>query len=325
MALLYDRVPIEKSLLDQSLTESEKKKLELAVKTRNFAESVLHLNVSKNYTTFVKLNRPYVTYLLTASPKWKLEAHSWYFPIVGRFPYKGFFNESEAKEEEVLLAENDLDSHIRGVSAYSTLGWFNDPITSAMLRYQDHDLVNTIIHESVHATLFIKHEVDFNERLAVFLGNKGMELFYLNYQGAHSKALELAQKDSEDERLFALFMADEIKKLDDWYKNSLESKKKSESERQKQFELIKKNFLIQLVPKLKTKSYLNFIHKPLNNAHLVSFKTYYQDLSDFEQLYSLNENNFDRFMSTIKSLETHKNPSQGLKEIILNFKKSDKK
>jgi predicted aminopeptidase len=154
LSLLSSRQDIDKALQDPKVSDEEKRKLRLSQKVREFAMNQLHLKESKNYTSFVKLDRASVTYVVNASPKWELKHHEWWFPVVGKMPYKGFFNEQDAKEEEEDLKKQDLDTYLRGVSAYSTLGWFNDPILSSMLTSNDYDLVNTIIHETVHATLY---------------------------------------------------------------------------------------------------------------------------------------------------------------------------
>ena len=176
--ILARRVPLEEALNDASTSEDVKSKLRLAREAREFAERHLGLTKTNNYTSFVTLDRPDVSYVISAAPEYKLEAYLWSYPIVGSLPYKGFFEEAEAKEEATKMHSDGFDTHVRGVSAYSTLGYFNDPILSSMVRYKDEDLVNLIIHESVHATLYVKSSADFNERMAVFLGNKGTEAFY---------------------------------------------------------------------------------------------------------------------------------------------------
>lgn len=318
MSLLNARVPIEKALQDPQLSREEKTKLELTLNVRKFAAEELGLNVDKNYSTYVKLDRPYVSYAISASPKWKLETYRWSFPIVGKVPYKAYFKESDALDEEAEMKKQDYDTYVRGVTAYSTLGWFNDPLLSSMLRGKDAYLVNTIIHESVHATLFIKSEADFNERLATFLGNKGMELYYHQLEGADSPTLKAVLQDSEDDRIFSQFITAELKQLSDWYEQ-LPPAEKTEDLRQERIASIQKKFTSQVLPKMKSRSMEGFAKIKLNNARLVVYKTYMQDLKDFEKLYELTGHNFTEFMKTCRSLEKHENPSQGLKDLIATY------
>src|SRR5690606_3806447 len=123
-----------------------------------------------NYSEVAWLDRRYVSWTVSASDPWRLQPYEWSFPIVGRVPYLGFFKEEEAREKEQELIQKGLDTYLRGVSAYSTLGWFEDPLLSSMLNYEDHVLAETLIHELVHTTIWIKNSTDFNERLASYLG-----------------------------------------------------------------------------------------------------------------------------------------------------------
>lgn len=315
MGLLYHREPIEKALQDSSLSDEDKRKLLLSQKARLFAEGELHLKVTQNYTSFVKLDRPYVTYVVSAAPKWELKHHFFSYPFVGKMPYKGYFNEADAKELDAEMQRDDFDTFRRGVSAYSTLGWFNDPILSSMLRYKDYDLVNTIIHETVHATLYIKHEADFNERLATFLGNKGMEIFYLKEEGIDSPTLQKVKADNVDDRLFSVFISRELKSLEDWYSN-LQLADRNEDSRKKRIQQIQVNFEKDLLPQLKGDAYKRFGEIDLNNARLLVYRTYMQDLSDFETLYQKENGNFGRFIQRCKTLENAKDPVIALKQLL---------
>lgn len=319
MSLLASRTPIEKALQDPTLSEEEKRKLRLAQEVRLFCENDLGLKKNKSYQTFVKLDRPYVTYVVNASPKWELKNYEWSYPLVGKMPYKGYFNEADAKEEAQNLKEKDLDVYLRGVAAYSTLGWFNDPLLSSMLRYQDYDLVDTIIHETVHANLYIKNNADFNERLAVFLGAKGMEMFYLKLEGPDSPTLKKLRQDQQDQMEFSKFISEEVKALRLYYKN-LPDSERNESERQKRLDAIKENFRLQLSQKLITPNYKDFPNKPLNNARLLLFSTYIDKLSDFQKLWEQSGSQFQEFMKRMKSLENSSDPQRELAEIANSTK-----
>lgn len=323
LSLMSDRVSVEKVLADPTVDEGTKAKLRLSQEVREFSEKDLHLASSKNYTSFVQLDRPYVSYIVSASQKWKLEHHLWYFPFVGHVPYKGYFKEADAKKLQEELKKEDYDTYIRGVSAYSTLGWFNDPLLSSMLRYKEHDLVNTLIHETVHATLYIKSSADFNERMAVFLGNKGTEIFYRKKEGDQSLTLQAIQKENEDDKKFSAFITHELQSLESWYQ-ALPADSQNEELRQKRFKEIKDHFLKDLKPTLQTNSYKNFEDAELNNARLMVYKTYMQDLSDFESLYQLVQGDFARFLECCQRLKKHDKPEDGLKEIIEDLKRSGK-
>lgn len=312
MSLLSKRVPIEKALLNPKLTEKEKQKLLLAEEVMQFCKDHLGLDSHGNYSSFVQLDQAFVTYVVSASPAWELKHYLWSFPIVGSVPYKGFFNKKDAEEEEKQLKQKKFDTYLRGVSAFSTLGWFRDPVLSSMLRYEDEDFVNTLIHETVHANIYIKSNADFNERLAVFLGNWGTEKFYLSKNNIDM--LEKIKQQNNDEKLFAHFISDEIRDLEVWYKK--ESAGKTEEDRKNRIKDIQKKFNSQILPKLKTNNLKGFADIELNNARLLIYKTYLQDLSLFERLADLEKQDFVLFLKRIKQLEKSKDPEKDLKEII---------
>lgn len=315
MKLLNSREPIEEALKDPKVSDEEKRKLELAQKARAFAENDLHLKPTKNYTSYVKLDRPYVTYVVSAAYKWELKHYQWSYPFVGKMPYKGYFNEADAKEEEQELQKEDLDTYMRGVSAYSTLGWFRDPLLSSMLRYKDYELVNTIIHETVHATLYIKHAADFNERLASFLGGKGAELYYLKLEGPNSTTLKEIQKDNADDKIFSEFISKELKDLEAWYK-ALPATDRREEKRMERIAEIQKRFASDILPHMQTNDFEKFSKIHLNNARLLVYKTYMQDLGDFEKLYEQSNHDFSIFIEKCKELEGADDPAKKLKEIV---------
>lgn len=313
VSLLASGVSVQDAMKDPNISEDEKRKLQLAQKVREFSESDLHLRNTDNYTSYVKLNRRYVTYVVSGSQKWELKHHYWKFPFVGKMPYKGYFNEEDAKKEEENLEKENLDTYLRGVSAYSTLGWFRDPLLSSMLALKDIDFVNTLIHETVHATVFIKSSADFNERMAVFLGNKGTELFYLKKEGPDSPTLKQIKSENEDDRLFSQFISKEIADLEEWY---LKQTDKNESLRLARIKEIQERFKIELAPHLKTKLYTRFPKIKINNARLLMYKTYFEDLSDFEKLYKLVDQDFLKFVEKCRSLENSKEPEEDLKQLV---------
>ncbi len=310
--LLNSRVPIDEALSDPNLSEEQKRKLRLAQEARAFAETQLGLKPTQNYTSYVQLDRPYVTYVVSAAHKNKLEAYKWWFPIIGSVPYKGYFNPDGAKEEADRMKKKDLDVYVRGVSAYSTLGWFKDPILSSMLAYKDHDLVNTIIHETVHATIYVKSEADFNERLAVFIGNKGAEEYYRSKEGPNSKTLSTMRDDLHDERLFSDFISKEVQSIEKWYEERL-SRPLSEEERQARLKEIQTRFATEVRPKLKlADSYKNFETIELNNARLVNYRLYFENLDDFERVFEKLGRDFKKMLEFCKTLEKAEDPKAEL-------------
>jgi predicted aminopeptidase len=311
--LVQSRKPIEKVLKSGKLNDAQKAKLELVNSVKKFSEEKLGLKKSSNYTTFVQLDEPYVTYIVQAAYPFELKPYQWKFPFVGKVPYKGYFKKALAEEEARLLKAENFDVYTRGVSAYSTLGWFQDSVLSSMLRYDDYELVELIIHETVHTTLFIKDAADFNERLATFLGRKGMLLYYNEFGGeASAKQVKMAEEETADQKLFSAFLTVEVEALKKWY---LENKDKvSADAKATRLKEIQARFTKELRPKMKTKMYEEFEKRELNNAILLAYSTYEYSLEDFDKVWKFNGEDFGRTLEWLKGLEKEKSPEQKLKD-----------
>ena len=315
LALLAKKERLERALKDPDINDETKRKILLVQDVKKFAEEKIGLVHTRNYDSFVLLDDKYVVYAVTGSYKDKLESYQWSFPIVGTVPYKGFFKKKDAEEEKQILEKQDFDSAMRGVSAYSTLGWFADPLLSSMTAYEDQDLVETVIHETTHATLYIKSNADFNERLANFVGIKGMEQYYSEIEGSDSKKVQRAKDSSQDSKTFAEFMSKEINDLEAFYKSHKGSPTLL-TDRLTQFEKIKEDFKTQCQPKLKTANYSYFPKLALNNAVLIGYKTYYQDLDVFQKAFDKLKT-WKAFFDYFKTLKKSQDPESDLKKFLI--------
>ncbi len=314
LKLLGSGESLERALKDPNLDEKTKKKILLVKEAKTFAIEKMGLSKNRNYERFVQLDERYITYVVSASPKNKMEAYTWSFPIVGKVPYKGFFKKSSAEKEKKDLEGENYDVALRGVGAYSTLGWFPDPLLSSMTIFDDAELVDTVIHESTHATIYIKSNADFNERLATFVGNKGMEEFYTQREGAGNATVTQAHLIAQDSKTFAEFISQELKALEEFYRLNKDSKTILQ-DREKAFDNIKKNFTLACEPKLKTDNYKGFPKQTLNNAVLLGYKTYYQDLSIFEKAFDKLKT-WSAFIEYFKSLKNAEDPEKELRKFL---------
>lgn len=315
LSILTSKESYEETLKRPNLTEDQKRKLLLAQEVREFAEKNLKLNSGGNFSKVVWLDRPYVVWAVNASQPYELKPYEWSFPIVGRVPYLGFFKKKEAEEQQEELKEKGLDTYLRGVSAYSTLGWFEDPLLSSMLNYEDHELAETLIHELVHSTVWVKNSAEFNERLASFLGQKGAELFYLQKEGHDSPTTKRIKDEDHDAKLFSVFITKEIADLDQWYRN-LAPNDKTEENKTKRIKSIQEKYVKELKPKMKIKTG-RFENAQLNNARLLLYKTYMQDYSPFERLWSRVDGNYQTFIEESKKLIKSKHPDTDIEKLYL--------
>lgn len=196
--IVWNARPVAEYLADPSFPDSLKQKLLLIAEARQFAIDSLGLNDTKNYTTMFDQQGKEIMWVVTASEPFQLKAKEWEFPVLGAVPYKGFFEMERALAEQQKLEAEGWDVNVRNPGGWSTLGWFTDPILSNMLSRSEGDLVSLIIHEMVHATIFVKDSVDFNENLASFIGDRGAEQFLISKYGKNSGPyLQFVQEDKE--------------------------------------------------------------------------------------------------------------------------------
>lgn len=186
--------PIDELLADPVTPDRLRGQLELVLEARAFA-AALGLEVSEQYTSYVPWPGDRIVTSLVATRPGEIEPAPFHFPVVGEVPYKGFFARERAEAEAAELRAQGLDVCELAVPAYSTLGWLADPVTDPMLRSGDISLVETLIHELVHATVFFADAADFNEGIATFIGQEGAVAFFAaRGSGARARALV------EDER-----------------------------------------------------------------------------------------------------------------------------
>jgi predicted aminopeptidase len=180
--ILWARRPIPEVLVDPTLSEDERTRLQRVLEVRAFAET-LGLEVDGSYRHYVAWPGDRIVTSVVATRPREIEPAGFWFPIVGRVPYKGYFDPALANDQALALRADGLDVCEVSVRAYSTLGWFDDPVTGPMLRQPEGDLVETLLHELVHATAFVSSQPEFNEGVASFIGQEARVRFYAEQEG----------------------------------------------------------------------------------------------------------------------------------------------
>lgn len=196
--IIHNAKPIETYLEDPEFPDSLKQKLRFIEKVRIYAIDSLGLYDSDNYKTLYDQKGEEIMWVVTASEAFRLKPKEWSFPILGNVPYKGFFDKEAAIALGKELKEEGYDVNIRNPGAWSTLGWFTDPILSGMLDHEEGDLASLIIHEMSHATIFVKDSVEFNENLATFIGDRGAERFLISTYGKESEVYKIFIGQDQD-------------------------------------------------------------------------------------------------------------------------------
>ena len=180
---------------------------------KKFAVDSLGLKNTDNYTTFYDQQNKPVLWVLTASEPFTLKAYQWYFPMLGNVAYKGFFLQQKGIKEMDVLKKKCYDVDLSPTGGWSTLGWFKDPVLSNMLYNSKGALAELIIHELTHGTLYVKNNVDFNENLASFVGEKGAEKFLLMKFGKHSEEITNYKSNLADEKVFEKYLFNSTQQL----------------------------------------------------------------------------------------------------------------
>jgi predicted aminopeptidase len=270
----------------EAQTEAEKNRrfVERVYDIRRFAMEELGLKMSKNYTRYVQIDRDYLAAVVSACPPDSFNRHQWHFPIVGAVPYKGFFDAKDAKKEREKLEKKGLDVWVRGVDAFSTLGWFKDPLYSYMRDYSTARLANLIIHELLHATVFIKGHVQFNEELAEFVGNEGARLYIESRFGRESKEYQEMLSQEEDELAFVTFIHELTGELETLYAGDMGAQEKL-VEKERIIKTAKERFAVEYSSRFSSDNYREFAELPVNNAYLDLYQLYHEKDSFFAGLY----------------------------------------
>lgn len=282
--ILSRRQSIARLVEDPSVPADRRAKLELVLEVRDFAADSLLLDVGKSYTTFSQLDSDTLALVLSAARRDRFEPYTWWFPIVGRVPYRAFFSVGSAERAVKKLEEDGYDAYVRPTSAFSTLGWFNDPMVSPLLRYDSTSLANTVVHELLHNTLYISGQAMFNESFATFVGSRGAIAYFCSHR--RDRALcETAESAWRDELLFGNFLSELVQELEALYSREDLTTEEKVAARQTVFQRAQVEFTREITPQLRVLTFATFARGPLNNAVLIARRIYYHRLDLFEDAY----------------------------------------
>lgn len=284
--ILRSRRPIPEVILDASTDARTRSQLTLALEARTFAQRRLGLDVGESYTTYARLRSDTLAMVLSGSRRDRLEPKTWWFPIVGRVPYKGYFELDDARAAQRDLDAEGFDTYLRPTSAFSTLGWFDDPLLSSILRQDEVDLVETITHELSHNHLFVPGQVTFNESFANFVGRVGSAEFWCTREGSGPASVKCARARARwrDEVRFSRFLDDLLDRLGALYADPALSSDEKIRRREAVFADARTRFRVEVQPTFEELRFTYFLTTPLNNATLIATMIYYHRLYDFDAL-----------------------------------------
>jgi predicted aminopeptidase len=222
-----------------------------------------------------------VVYVVTAARRDRLESYTWWFPFVGTVPYKGFFSLDAALKTAKSLENQRYDTYVRPAGAFSTLGWFNDPLLSSLLKRNRVALAITVFHELFHNTLFVAGEMDFNESAANFAGSRAAVEFFCEGPSPAPDECRKAEASWRDTLTMSRFLASVLEDLENLYASSPDPKA-LDAGRARIFSSIRERFRIV---RFETAEWAGFGAETINNASLLHDRTYLRDLGLFEDLY----------------------------------------
>jgi predicted aminopeptidase len=296
--ILWRRQPIEAALQKPDLDPKTREQFKLVLDVRDYARDQLKLNVKGSYSSYSFVDRENLTYVLMATPKTDLRPYTWWFLFVGRVPYKGFFSQEDATAEAQRFQTDGYDTYIRTAPAFSTLGWFDDPLLAHLLRYDRVTLAENIFHELFHQTLYIGGAGDFNESLANFVGGRAAVMFFRERSGERSADHLRAIGEWQEQIEFSRFIGGMAASLRELYGKTLPQEETLKL-REEIFSRAQKDWAAEVGGRTQHR-YRSFAQAKLNNAVIAHHMLYHRDLDLFESIYEASGKDLARSVEAIK-------------------------
>ncbi len=298
LSLLSDARPIEEWLADQNTDAKLKLRLSTARQIRTFAVQELALPNNSSYRNYASLARPYVLWNVVATPELSMRPIQWCFPVAGCVSYRGYYNKESAQQYAEGLRAQGHDVQVGGVPAYSTLGWFNDPLISTFINYPDAELARLLFHELSHQVLYVQGDSQFNESFASAVEEAGVQRWLSSY--GNETMRENYIKFSARKQEFLTLLLGCRNALDKVYKSKLpEAQKRAEKARL--FQKLKDDYQVLKAGWGGFAGYDRFFAEPLSNAHLASIATYNDFIPAFRALLA-REKTLPRFYAAARKL-----------------------
>lgn len=317
--ILARRRPIAELVRDRSIDPVVRRKLDVVLAAREYAKDSLRLRTKESFTTYSRLDKDTLVLVLSAAYRDRLEPFTWWFPIVGRVPYKGYFDFDAARRAARKFYDDGYDVSLRPSDAFSTLGWFNDPLLSTSLKRDSVDLANTVIHELTHNTFYAPGSAPFNESFASFVGARGAAAFFR----ARGQPAAAARADASwaDEKVLGEFWSSLARSLDSAYAAHPESRDARIRVRDTVYSRARAILISEIAPRLLTTSPWYAQRVPLDNASLLARRVYARNLDLFDAVYAREGSNLKRAIGRIIGLAkaSPKDPYDGLRRWLAAY------
>ena len=291
--------PIAKVIGDTHTSPQVRERLSLVTRMRDFASSELALPDNGSYRKYADLERPFVVWNIFAAAEFSVAPKEWCFPIAGCVGYRGYFNQARAEQFGEALRSQGLDVFVTGIPAYSTLGWFDDPVLNTVMRYPDAELARLIFHELAHQVVYISGDTVFNESFAVAVELEGVDR-WLARDGDPAKRTAFELSEQRKGAFIELVMKYRAS-LRALYASSVSDAEKREKKAQT-FAAMKAEYLTLKSSWGGFAGYDRFFSRELNNAHLVPVATYSELVPGFRRVLAENGGDFKRFYAAVKEI-----------------------
>ena len=299
LAIMGKRADIVDLLENPALDPGLKQRLQLVQEIRQFSIDVLSLPDSGSYTRYVQLDRPYALQNLFAAPEFSIQLHSWCYPVIGCASYRGYYDEEMLADYIAGLRQQNFDIHVGKVPAYSTLGWFDDPVLSSFIDWPDYRLAGLLFHELTHQRVYVDNDTQFNESLAAAVQQAGTELWLKS----RSEDTELKQfhRWIEYRRQIVTLIGRTRERLAQLYQSDAPEAIKRE-QKQAIFSTARVNHAA-IANRLNFQGgFTHWFAGDLNNAKLASVSTYHSLVPAFLAMIEAHDHDFDRFFDTVEKI-----------------------
>lgn len=297
LQLLRAREPVQEVISDPRRDPNLRARLVQSQAARTFASQQLHLPDNKSYRLYADIGRPFVVWNVFATPEFSLSPQNHCFPIAGCVAYRGYYSQGAARGEAALQRLQGMDVSIGGVEAYSTLGWFNDPIISSMMNWGDERLATLIFHELAHQRFYVKDDTEFNESFATFVEQEGTRQWRATRGLAPDNTAAIQRRDQ-----FIQLVLNTRTRLEQLYALPL-SADQMRQRKAAEFERLRSDYRKMRDDQWAgDKRYDAWINAPMNNARLLPFGLYDQWVPAFAALYKQMNGDWTKFYAAVEKL-----------------------
>jgi len=301
--ILQSRQPIAEITADPNSSEILRRQLTFIMNVRAFAEDELQLPVANNYLTYVDLKKPYVAWNVVAAPEFSMTPKTWCYPLVGCAAYRGYFAEADAHRYAESLKDQGYDVHVGGVTAYSTLGWFDDPVLSTFIRRSKASAAALLFHELAHQVLYAPGDTTFNESFATFVEQEGLRRWQ-EASGNPAIYREYLTRYRRQQKFVRLVLGYR-QKLELLYQTDLAPIRKR-IKKTSIFEDLRNEFNHLKTEQIGLAVYDSWVNRPLNNAKVSGVVAYHDFVPVFSKLLAQKKGSLAPFYEACRQLARKK-------------------